>query len=292
MGLARVAEQIEADGILLLGDNFYEEGVTSVESVRFDASFEEVYKLEDFADIPFNVIAGNHDWLGSVQAQIDYSSKSSRWNFPSEWYSLDYSWAADDGSPRSAQILMIDTVVLAGNNELVCQGCELLGPADTNRSVAQWKWIEKNLQSSTADFLYVAGHYPMYSVGDDGTVGLLVERLLPLLKEHGAHYLCGHDHMAQHIHMEGVHQFQNGMGMECCYGRSNLDSVPNRFIKYYISGKNATGDHVGPAPDNKVFGGFNSISFGDEAATVLYHNHDGDILYSPPAVPRRAPILV
>ena len=78
-----MATQLEADRVYLLGDNFYTQGVSSVDSTRFNETFEQVYTRDLFGDMPFYVVAGNHDWRQSVDAQIAYSGVDPRWNFPS-----------------------------------------------------------------------------------------------------------------------------------------------------------------------------------------------------------------
>jgi 3',5'-cyclic AMP phosphodiesterase CpdA len=287
-----VAKDISADSILLLGDNFYSEGVDDVDSKRFKQTFENVYSSELFGDLPFHVIAGNHDHYGNVQAQIDYSKTSSHWNFPSLYYSLDWQWTADSGEPRSAQILMIDTVDLAG---ISVDGSRLplAGPQNLTCAANQWSWIEKQLKASTADFLWVAGHYPIYSAGDDGTTQELVDQLLPMLKKYGAHYICGHDHLVQHLDMDGVQSFQNGMGRECCYGLDDLDSVPTQYIKYLISGNHAQGTHMGAgSKPSKVLGGFNTMEFGDDDVTITAHREDGSELYSAQVARRSTSTIV
>ena len=55
---------MNAKGTLLLGDNFYAHGVQKSTSVRFAETFEDVYTPAMFHDLPFYVVAGNHDWLG------------------------------------------------------------------------------------------------------------------------------------------------------------------------------------------------------------------------------------
>lgn len=56
-------------------------------------------------------------------------------------------------------------------------------------------WIETVLAGSTADYLIVAGHFPVYSVCQHGNTQNLVDNLKPLLVRYGVQsYLSGHDH--------------------------------------------------------------------------------------------------
>ena len=49
-----------------------------------------------------------------------------------------------------------------------------------------------------AEYLVVAGHYPVYSGGIHGSTKCLVDRLQPLLREyHATAYFSGHDHSMQ-----------------------------------------------------------------------------------------------
>jgi len=275
-------KDMNADSILLLGDNFYDQGVSSVNSKRFKQTFEDVYTKDMFGSLPFHVVAGNHDHYGNAQAQVDYAKSSDRWNFPSLWYNLPFSWKTDSGESRTLDIVMLDTVNLAGLSSDECLGCELPEPTNLTSTASQWTWIENQLAASTADYLWVAGHYPIYSAGSDGTTTKLVKQLLPLLKKHGAHYISGHDHMAEHIVHSGVNMFVNGMGAECCYGHGDWDSVPSGAMKFMISGSNGKGKFVTPdgkrPPKSK--GGFTSLEFGDSHVTVTYHKEDGVKLYS------------
>jgi len=285
-GLAKAAWDMDVDSVLMLGDNFYDGGVSSVNSKRFKQTFENVYAESDFPEgLPFHIIAGNHDHYGNVQAQIDYTkvAPGGRWKFPSLWYKLDWAWKAESGENRSLDILMIDTVGLAGLSDDECLGCALPGPGNLTMAQGQWHWIEQQLSESTADFLWVAGHYPIYSAGDDGTTEKLVSKLLPLLKKYGAHYISGHDHMVEHIISDGVHQFLNGMGAECCYGQDNKDTVPKGMIQFIISGSMGS--------NKKAKSGFTSMQFGDEALNMTFHREDGGMLYTY-SVPSRSQVFV
>lgn len=64
---------------------------------------------------------------------------------------------------------------------------------------AQWAWLESELKASTADYIMVGGHYPVYSVCEHGNTDTLVVNLKPLLVQYGAHYMSGHDHCMEHF---------------------------------------------------------------------------------------------
>lgn len=77
-GMDDLAGEIGARFALALGDNFYYDGVTSVDDHRFKDTFENVFtgsnlQGEDF----FRVLAGNHDHNGNVTAQIAYTDGES-----------------------------------------------------------------------------------------------------------------------------------------------------------------------------------------------------------------------
>ncbi|TNN40375.1 Tartrate-resistant acid phosphatase type 5 [Liparis tanakae] len=94
---------------------------------------------------------------------------------------------------------MLDTILLCGNsNDFVDE--KPRGPLralDANRQLA---WLQERLARSKADFLLVAGHYPVWSVSEHGPTHCLLRRLRPLLIKHNATaYLCGHDHNLQKV---------------------------------------------------------------------------------------------
>jgi len=157
-------------------------------------------------------------------------------------------------------------------------------PGDLRKVIAeqQWAWLEQELSNSGADFLLVAGHYPIWSAGK--STQCLIDRLLPMLIAHDAHYLSGHDHMLEHFQYEGFNAFVVGAGKECCYAPVNLLGVPFGTLRYMVAGK--AGRLSWPPTGFAVEGGFASVGFRAESARVALHAHDGSVLHSA-CLPRR-----
>ena len=66
-GMARICKESGCDMVLLLGDNFYPNGVKSTEDPQFQSKFEEVYKE---IKKPFFAVLGNHDVKQDVLSQV------------------------------------------------------------------------------------------------------------------------------------------------------------------------------------------------------------------------------
>lgn len=60
---------INAQFLIALGDNFYNDGVTSIFDELWDTAFHDVYSTPSL-DIPWYSILGNHDYHGNIQAQV------------------------------------------------------------------------------------------------------------------------------------------------------------------------------------------------------------------------------
>ena len=72
------------------------------------------------------------------------------------------------------------------------------GPESIKDADAQWDWLESTLRSSTAHYLIVGGHYPVWSIAEHGPTKCLVDRLRPLWQRyHVTAYINGHDHNLQ-----------------------------------------------------------------------------------------------
>lgn len=195
----------KADFVLSVGDNFYPNGVKSVDDPRWEETFVKAYASPGL-QVPWHVALGNHDYRGSVQAQIDYSAKSPRWRLPARYYT----YAEKTPAGVSVQFFVLDTSPF--HTGLHKGAHSDVAKQDT---VAQLAWLERELAASKADWKVLVGHHPMRTGGvrRDMKETSLDAVLSPVMKKHGVKiYFCGHEHDAQHIEFDGLHHFVLGNG--------------------------------------------------------------------------------
>mmetsp|Transcript_22663 Transcript_22663/g.41328 ORF Transcript_22663/g.41328 Transcript_22663/m.41328 type:complete len:401 (-) Transcript_22663:59-1261(-) len=301
-GMQKVAQDVGINFTLLAGDNFYVHGVAcnADSSSRFRETFHEVY-AKKMPQTPFYVLAGNHDYgqdhQANVSSQLAYSNLDSQWHFPALWHKVHREFTVDTHA-RTLDLLLIDTVILCGNgggNEIFIDNqlrpmwpsLAKLPPRELRQAIAeeQWAWLEQQLSTSTADFLWVSGHYPVWSAGWDGSSQCLIDRLLPMLTRYNAHYVSGHDHMAEHVKHGSTNFFVIGAGMECCYPAVNFHQIPFGALRYMLAGEK--GSQSSKRVQFPVHGSFGSFRFSAEYVTVTLHADSGHVLYTAPLIPRR-----
>lgn len=282
------SDQYQADFILALGDNFYFEGIPGDSADdRFQRTWENIYiKDKPSLQKPWYLVAGNHDWKGNVSAQIAFSDTNKYWNFPDYSYDITKEWTDSNGQTYSVQIILIDTVVLSGSTNIFDQNHpdyftqpKLWTQEAKVQSETSFQWIENTMKESTADYLLVAGHYPVYSVCEHGTTDQLVENLKPMLELYGAHYLSGHDHCQEHISENSVEYILSGNSDFCCYSASNMDEVPEDSLKFFVA--------KGHNPNHST-AGFTSFNMQADKLMVSMHDQTGKVLYQLPAIPPRS----
>ncbi|XP_072104364.1 tartrate-resistant acid phosphatase type 5a isoform X1 [Mobula birostris] len=265
-----VAETMGIDFILSLGDNFYYSGVYDVTDKRFQETFEDIFSAKSLKDVPWYVVAGNHDHSGNVTAQIEYSKVSKRWNFPQYYYDLNFTIA---GSNTTVTILMLDTVLLCGNSDDF-RGKEPEAPKDYHVANTQLQWVEEKLKASRSDFLIVAGHYPVWSIAEHGPTQCLVKKLYPLLTKYRVSaYFCGHDHNLQFIQDDnGIGYVLSGAGNFMEDSTKHEHCIPKHWLKFYYA-------------DISSLGGFAYVEVMPEQMAVTYIEARGKSLYRT-AIPR------
>lgn len=269
---------LDSKFVLLLGDNFYHQGVT-VENAeyRFNQTFENCFAHESLSGVPFYAIGGNHDHAGDIQVQVDFTGKGSgRWNMPALNHNVDK--VLPDG--KRLRIVMFDVVETTGlsyvdENDTVIRP---IGPENVSKAHAIWDWVEMSLAESDADYLFTAAHYPVYSGCRHGNA-MLSTPLPGLMEKYNVQaHLAGHDHCMQHIvDSSGRAHVQTGAGSDNWYTWIGED-MDNVDVKFHIAADNA-GD---------VEGGFTSMSFSSAGVRFTYYGNAGEVLYISDSVSPRA----
>jgi tartrate-resistant acid phosphatase type 5 len=136
---------------LMLGDNFYDEGVTSITDQQFVDKFETIY---EGLDMPFYVVLGNHDYgaLASDWArgdyQVQYSDTSDKWTMPHFWYTFT---SASGGT----QFFAFDTQRMMFNHQVNDQR----------------DWFAQEMTASQSSWKVAFAHHPYISNGEHGNAG-------------------------------------------------------------------------------------------------------------------------
>lgn len=250
--MGKYASGNKTDFILVLGDNFYPTGVKSVYDPHWKVSFEYVYTAPSL-QIPWYVTLGNHDYGGSIQAQIDFSEINNRWKLPARYYSFEQNiddstkalFVIIDSNPFIKSYLTIDTL----NEELDLNSINDLRNQDTKK---QLLWLDSVLANSKAKWKIVAAHHPVYSGGEHGNTAEMIELINPLLIKYNVNlFLCGHDHDMQHILKPGsnVNYFVAGSGSKLRSTTKTEDtkfaSSENGFLTISINKKRIRAAFIG-----------------------------------------------
>ncbi len=207
--MGRAAAEARSDFVLAIGDNFYSDGVTSVDDPLWQSVFEGVY-THPALQVPWYALLGNHDYRGNPQAQIDYAARSKRWRMPARYYQV-----ADAALVRAdTDLFAIDTSPFVeryrANDGMIGSNTR---SQDTARQLA---WLDQALSQSRAKWKLVTGHHPIRSGGSGhGDQPEIIAQVLPILNRHGVQaYIAGHDHDLQHIRRDRIDMIQCGGGME------------------------------------------------------------------------------
>jgi tartrate-resistant acid phosphatase type 5 len=251
MGIA--AQNLAARFVVSVGDNFYDDGVTSTTDDHWQKSFEGVYTAPSL-QVPWNAILGNHDYHANCDAQIAYSKTSPRWRMPARYYlqshQLDAHTTADffylDTTPMIKAYYRHDFEEPIHDNVM------------TQDVPKQLAWFKSALAVSKAQWKIVFAHHPIYSGGEHGDQPEIIEAVLPLLHEHNVHaYFNGHDHDLQHLRAGDVNLFCTGAG----------SSVrPTKEIEYTQFAESRSG--------------FTTVSLGPEKMDIGMIDYQGNMLYS------------
>jgi len=196
--MGEVATITKPEFVAALGDVHHFMGVRSVHDPLWETNFEWIYKHPELM-ITWYPVLGNHEYRGSTQAVLDYSTVSRRWEMPARYYAI--TWPVTENV--DALLLFIDTVPLIDKYRDNPAEFEDAGKQSMELELA---WIDSSLDVSEAKWKIVMGHHPIYA----GTTKSeserldLQERLQPLLDKHRVDIsVSGHIHNFQHIRVQG-----------------------------------------------------------------------------------------
>jgi acid phosphatase/tartrate-resistant acid phosphatase type 5 len=208
--VARAMEQAAAarpvHAVWYLGDNFYPEGVRSSDDPLWRRAFEQRYDGPHLRGTPFYPVPGNHDHLGTIQAEIDYARErrgSGRWRMEGLRYSRDFGRAQGRVLVRA---VFLDTVTAQGD---LRPTTDFLREAFGRPGDPLWR--------------VVVAHNPSRSLtATDYKQRRVLSALLPLLRDLRVDlYVSGDDWFQQILDRPGepLHVSTNG-------GTDKLETVP------------------------------------------------------------------
>jgi len=246
------AQKTNAKFIIATGDNFYDNGVRSVEDPQWFGSFENIYKGAALQRDWF-VVLGNHDYQGNPQAEIDYSKISRRWNMPSRYFAISKKISDN----VSAKFIFIDTSPFVESYQKNAEQYSDVAKQDT---VKQLKWLDSVLANSPEQWKIVAGHHPIYSTGSaHGNTPELFTNVKPLLeKYHVQLYLAGHEHDLQH------------------------QKPKDSYVEYVVSGAGSETRPTGKSDITEFsrdVSGFALLSINSDSLKINFIDYQGTIIY-------------
>jgi tartrate-resistant acid phosphatase type 5 len=191
MGQLLVARAMDAkcasvggcDAVIMTGDNFYTDGVSTIDDVAWGHKFEQPYDLPNL-HVPFYVVLGNHDVRSDWTAQVAYTKlplgdgpgmrPSERWNMPAQWY---------DVRIRNVHLFAFDTA---------------------NGPVRQAADMQARVRASDARWKISFAHHPRYTSGGHyfdnqelGENGMYAQQEAIFCGTQL--YISGHDHNVEFI---------------------------------------------------------------------------------------------
>lgn len=190
--MGRIAEQIDVDFVVAPGDVHHFNGVRSVLDPLWTSNFESIYTHPDLM-CDWYPCLGNHEYRGSTQAVLNYTTVSRRWCMPARYYTKTF-----DVDGAELRILWMDTTPLI---EKYRKKSEKYPDACKQAIAPQLQWADSVLTSSKAKWTLAFGHHPLYAqTGKKISEQLdMRKHLLPIFNGRVDMYGCGHIHSGQHI---------------------------------------------------------------------------------------------
>jgi UDP-2,3-diacylglucosamine pyrophosphatase LpxH len=246
--------------VALAGDHFHDKGVQSVDDSLWKIRVEEPFSAPALHSLPWYVIQGNHEYPGNIQANLDYSSISPRWNAPSRYFAFERSMGYGN---LPVLFVFIDTTPMI---DFYRENMGDAGEQDLDRAL---HWLDSTLVTSKAKWKVVIGHHPVYAEMSEFAkerskqiqprIGTILE------KRNTDIYISGHTHTFQYLRPQGtkVHYVVNGAG------RSK--SKPSHPTDKRALQEGTVVRYEDP--------GFSLFSISDDELDFYFINNNGETLY-------------
>lgn len=198
--MARVIRSSPVDFALLLGDNFYPNGLASVNDPLFDRVFRDPYPPATFP-FPFFPVLGNHEYLKNAGVLPRLGTRDPRWRMPARRYAFLEPLSANE----TVLFVALDTTAIDSPPRVtpdVDVQPPLQGVAEELAAAANARWR------------FAFGHHPLRSSGVHRSSEGMLRDAAPILAAGRVDlYFCGHDHILESLGpVQGVSQIISGGG--------------------------------------------------------------------------------
>lgn len=276
--MAQVAGPLKPDFILSMGDNFYENGLLSIDDPQFHSSFSEVYSA-DSLQVPWHAILGNHDygecWTHESCAEVTARCQGRPDCYLSPLHQLnvalweqDWRWHCERSFMLTLGNGVADLFFLDTNPAISDYQTAVF--ANNTGGILQQSWqenlleLEANLARSTAQWKLVIGHHPVRRNNRPDNNMDMLPTLEPILEKYGVQaYFCGHEHNLQYIHRQNssVHYVITGGGSLTDYspivcfdnGGSQFQYWGSGFVACAMQGSSLSCDFYGITQKKPVY---------------------------------------
>ena len=155
------------------------------------------------------------------------------------------------------------------------ESCISLGPKFPEMADRQLEWIVREIRSSTADYILVGGHYPIYSAGMHGNTQILIDNLTPTFEKFDVTaFLAGHDHNNQHIIVNNLNYLVTGCATFAQDWPLKQDELPQGSLRFFWA-------------DGKELGGFIAFEANESSMNATFMSGTGLELHQVTMLPRK-----
>ena len=198
--------RFELDFCVLLGDNFYPDGVQSVDDPQWQHGVVDIFP----PSLRLYAVLGNHDYHANAHAQVVYTylPRNTLWKMPYYYYMEQFPVGNE-----TLDMFFLDTAILSPFFTMdIMRHCgvgsyslQMFQQNAQNIRNEHIRWLQTHLSQSRARWKVVCGHYPIASGGPHPVSPVLENLLFPLFEKYGVDvYFSGHDHNAQVLQKNSV----------------------------------------------------------------------------------------